>query len=215
MLLQTLARAPGAAWTWAAARALLCGAAGLAAALPAAANDLARAEEIVQGRCFVCHGVDGESSTPLFPRLAGQRAAYVARQLADYQSGRRRSTTMQPMVEGLQPAELAALGAYFESRPVQAHAVADPALAQQGRQLFERGNAKADVPACVACHGDTGGGTDRLPRLAGQHAAYLERQLKAFHQRERTNDNAVMQGIAARLSEVEMQAVSAYISGLK
>ena len=178
------------------------------------ADDMKRAEEIVQGKCFVCHGTDGESSSPLFPRLAGQHARYVERQLADYKSGRRKSTTMQPMVDDLSAADFKALGLYFESRKPQSHAVSDPELAQVGRFIFVRGNPYSGVAACSSCHGPTGGGTETLPRLAGQHAQYTENQLKAFNKRERTNDNAVMHGIASKLSELELKAVAAYISGL-
>jgi cytochrome c553 len=189
--------------------ALMCGTAALAWA-----DDMKRAEEIVQGKCFVCHGADGESSSPVFPRLAGQHARYVERQLADYKSGRRKSSAMQPMVEDLSPADFKALGVYFESRKPQAHAVADPELAQVGRFIFVRGNPYTGVAACSVCHGAKGGGTETLPRLAGQHAQYTENQLKAFNQRERTNDNAVMHAIASKLSELELKAVSSYISGL-
>ena len=180
----------------------------------ARADDVKRAEEIVQGKCFVCHGADGESSSPVFPRLAGQHARYVERQLADYKSGRRKSSAMQPMVEDLSPADFKALGLYFESRKPQAHAVADPELAQVGRFIFVRGNPYSGVAACGTCHGPTGGGTETLPRLAGQHAQYTENQLKAFNKRERTNDNAVMHAIASKLSELELKAVAAYLSGL-
>lgn len=186
-----------------------------AAASTATADELARAQEIVSGQCFICHGADGESSTPLFPRLAGQHAAYIVRQLEDYRSGRRSSSAMQPIVNALDPKDFKALGRWFEARPVHAHEPDDPALAKKGSQLFHQGNAALGIPSCASCHGATGAGTESLPRLAGQHAAYTERQLKAFHQRQRSNDNAVMQTIAARLSEAEMKAVSAYISGLR
>ena len=181
---------------------------------PAAASDAARAEEIVQGKCFICHGSDGESSSPVFPRLAGQHASYMARQLGDYKSGRRKSSTMQPLVDDLSAADFAALGAYFESRPARKHEVQDGELTQVGRYVFQRGNPYSGVAACAACHGAGGHGTETLPRLAGQHAQYTENQLKAFNKRERTNDNAVMHGIAAKLSELELKAVAAYISGL-
>ena len=187
----------------------------LALGLPAGAADLARAEEIVQGKCFICHGTEGESSSPVFPRLAGQHAAYVARQLADYKSGRRKSGTMQPMVEDLSPADFAALGAYFESRTPIAHPIEDADLSGMGRFIFLRGNPYSGVAACAGCHGLAGAGTPTLPRLAGQHAQYTENQLKAFNRRERTNDNAVMHGIASKLTELEMKAVASYISGLK
>jgi cytochrome c553 len=192
------------------ATALLLG----AVATAASADDSKRAEEIVQGKCFVCHGADGESSSPVFPRLAGQHARYIERQLSDYKSGRRKSSAMQPMVEDLSPEDFKALGLYFESRKPQAHAVADPELAQVGRFIFVRGNPYSGVAACSTCHGPKGAGTETLPRLAGQHAQYTENQLKAFNKRERTNDNAVMHAIASKLSELELKAVSSYISGL-
>lgn len=187
----------------------------LFAALPSHAADLAKAEEIVMGRCFICHGANGESSSPAFPRLAGQNAAYVARQLGDYQSGKRRSGTMQPMVEGLSAADMQALGAWFEQQPTQAHAVADAELADVGRFVYRRGNPFSGVAACATCHGADAHGTATLPRLAGQHAQYTENQIKQFNRRERTNDNAVMHGIASQLSELETKAVAAYLSGLK
>lgn len=177
--------------------------------------DLARAEEIVQGRCFICHGSNGESSSPAFPRLAGQNAAYVKQQLADFLSGKRKSSSMQPMVEGLTPDDMAALGAWFAEQTTQGHPVEDRELAGVGRFIYLRGNPYSGVAACATCHGSDGHGTATLPRLAGQHAQYLENQIKQFNRRERTNDNAVMQGIASKLSELETKAVAAYLSGLK
>ncbi len=191
------------------------GAAAIAWTGTVVAADEKRAEEIVQGKCFICHGADGESSSPVFPRLAGQNAAYVARQLADYKSGKRRSTTMQPMVEDLNQADFAALGAWYASRPTHVHAVEDADLAQVGRFVYLRGNPYSGVAACSTCHGPTGQGSDTLPRLAGQHAQYTENQLKQFNKRERTNDNAVMHAIASKLSELEVKAVASYLSGLK
>lgn len=182
---------------------------------PAAAADFQRAEAIVQGKCFICHGADGESSSPVFPRLAGQHAAYLARQLADYKSGRRKSSAMQPMVEDLVAADFEALGQYFESRAVQAHVVADPELALVGRFVYLRGNPYSGAPACAGCHGAAGQGSATLPRLAGQHALYTERQLKAFNLRQRSNDNAVMHAVAVQLTELEIKAVASFISGLK
>jgi cytochrome c553 len=179
------------------------------------AADAARAEEIVQGKCFICHGPAGESSSPVFPRLAGQNAAYVARQLADYKSGRRTSSTMQPMVEDLSPADMKVLGDWFASRPTQAHPVGDAELAAVGRFVYFRGNPYTGVAACTTCHGADAHGSATLPRLAGQHAQYTENQIKLFNRRERSNDNAVMHAIASKLSELEVKAVAAYLSGLK
>jgi cytochrome c553 len=189
-------------------------AAGPLAAAPAEA-ELKRALEIVEGKCFICHGIDGESSSPVFPRLAGQHAAYIARQLADYASGKRRSSAMQPMVEGLTAEDFKLLGVYFQSRETSAHPVDDPDLAQMGRFIYHRGNPYSGVASCASCHGEKAHGTPQLPRLAGQHAQYTENQLRAFNKRERTNDNAVMHTIASKLTELELKAVASYISGLR
>ncbi len=187
----------------------------LSAPPAALAADVARAEEIVSGKCFLCHGADGESSSPVFPRLAGQHSAYIARQLADYKSGRRKSSTMQPLVDDLGAADFAALGAYFAAKPTHAHPVADAALAARGRALYESPIPGRTTMACNRCHGSGGEGSEDLPRLAGQHAQYIENQLRQFNKRERTNDNATMQTIAARLGEADMKALAAYLAGLK
>lgn len=194
---------------------LLAGALLLALASFSRAADDPRALQIVQGKCFLCHGADGESSSPLFPRLAGQHATYVARQLADYKSGRRKSDTMRPMVDDLSAEDFALLGRYFESRKPVPHAQDDAELAQVGRFIFNRGNPYAGIPSCASCHGNDAHGTDALPRLAGQHALYIENQLKKYNTRERSNDNTVMHSVASKLTELEIKAVSAYVSGLK
>lgn len=188
----------------------------LAGAVHAASpEDLARAEEIVGGRCFLCHGMQGESASPVFPRLAGQHAEYVAKQLADFKSGKRKSETMRPQAEELTPAEMKALGAFFETKPVQARPAKDPDLLAVGKYIFQHGNSFSSLPACVSCHGPKGLGTPQLPRLAGQHPRYIEDQLKQFNKRERTNDNAVMHTVASRLSELESHAVAEYIATLE
>lgn len=186
-----------------------------ALSLGVAANEHVRAEEIVQGQCFICHGADGESSSPVFPRLAGQNEAYVVKQLTAYKTGQRVSSAMQPMVAALSAEDFAALGRYFASRPTHLHTVDDPELAQVGAYIYKRGNAYSGVAACSGCHGPSGYGTNALPRLAGQHALYTEKQIREFNARTRTNDNMVMHTVASKLSELEIKAVAAYIAGLK
>lgn len=176
--------------------------------------DLARAEEIVGGRCFLCHGLEGESASPVFPRLAGQHADYIAKQLGDFQSGKRKSDTMKPQAEELTPAEMKALGAFFQNKKVGARPVRDAELLGVGKYVFNRGNQFTGLPSCASCHGEKGLGTPQLPRLAGQHPRYIEDQLKQFNRRERTNDNAVMHTVASKLSELETHAVAEYIATL-
>lgn len=175
--------------------------------------DEARAKKIVGGVCFLCHGVEGESSSEVFPRLAGQHWEYVAKQLENYKSGQRKSTAMADMVAKLTPDEMVALGKYFEKQSVQVEPAKDPALAAVGSYLYKNGNKNSGVAACVSCHGEAALGTSSLPRLAGQYASYIESQLKLFNRRERTNDNAVMQSIAAQMTPSEMAAVAEYLSG--
>ena len=176
--------------------------------------DLARAEEIVGGRCFLCHGLEGESASPIYPRLAGQHWEYVAKQLTEFKNGKRKSDTMKPQAEELTPDEMKSLGVFFEKKKTTARPARDAELVAVGKYVFNRGNSYSGVPACASCHGAKGHGTPQLPRLAGQHPRYLEDQLKQFNSRERTNDNAVMHTVASKLSELERNAVSEYIATL-
>lgn len=176
--------------------------------------DLARAEEIVGGRCFLCHGLEGESASPVFPRLAGQHSEYIAKQLGEFKSGKRKSDTMKPQSEELTPAEMKSLGAFFEAKKASARPVKDAELTAVGKYVFNRGNQFSGLPACASCHGPKGLGTPQLPRLAGQHPRYTEDQLKQFNSRERNNDNAVMHTVASKLTELERKAVAEYIATL-
>lgn len=176
--------------------------------------ELARAEEIVSGRCFLCHGLEGESASPIFPRLAGQHSEYIAKQLGEFKSGKRKSDTMKPQAEDLTPAEMKALGVFFEGKKAGARQGRDADLVAVGKFIFSRGNQFSGLPACASCHGPKGLGTPQLPRLAGQHPRYTEDQLKQFNSRERNNDNAVMHTVASRLTELERNAVAEYIATL-
>jgi cytochrome c553 len=175
--------------------------------------DEARAKKIVAGVCFLCHGMEGESSSEVFPRLAGQHWEYTARQLDHFKSGKRKSTAMADMAAKLKPDEMVALGKYFEKIAVPADPAKDSELAAVGRYIFHTGNKYSAVPACASCHGKEGLGTSQLPRLAGQYSSYIEGQLKSFGNRERTNDNAVMHAIVTRMTPLEMAAVAEYLSG--
>ena len=176
--------------------------------------DMARAEEIVSGRCFLCHGMEGEAASQVFPRLAGQHSEYGAKQLADFKSGKRKSESMKAQVEELTPAEMKALGTFFEKKKAAPNQATDIDILAVGKYIFAKGNQFSGLPSCASCHGAKGYGTPLLPRLAGQHPRYIEDQLKQFNKRERTNDNAVMHTIASKLSELETHAVAEYIATL-
>lgn len=184
----------------------LAGAAGVQA-------DEARARKIIGGSCFLCHGAEGESASEVFPRLAGQNAEYIAKQLANFKSGQRKSTAMTSMVTELSPEDMASLGQFYASRAPHKEAAKDAQLAAVGQYLYHQGNKLSGVAACASCHGADAGGNHALPRLAGQHAAYLDSQLRQFSKRERTNDNAVMHSVVEKMTPLEMAAVAEYLSG--
>lgn len=187
---------------------------GLILATPVHAADPQHIKEIITGTCSLCHGLEGESSSPIFPRLAAQHPNYVVKQLKDFRDGRRKGS-MNAMAADLKDDEIVALAAYFAAKPSRASPPREPEFAAVGKYIYGSGNRYSGVPACASCHGPKAYGTEDLPRLAGQGAQYLEVQLKEFNQRARTNDNAVMHTIASKLTELETAAVARYISSLE
>jgi cytochrome c553 len=176
---------------------------------------IAAGQALASERCAVCHGEQGQSVAPDFPRLAGQNAAYVMKQLKDFASGARSSPMMGDKAKQLNEEQMFAIGMFYQSmRPTVTQTV-DPKLAQVGEFVYERGNTHTSMPACVICHGTAARGTAELPRLAGQHPDYIVRQMKAFKDRSRNNDNAIMHLVADRITDMELQAVAAYLGGLK
>ena len=174
--------------------------------------DEARAKKIISGSCFLCHGAAGESTSELFPRLAGQHHEYIAKQLENFKSGARKSSAMRDMATQLTSDEMLALGKFFEKQSVPAETAKDAVLASLGQSIFHNGNKLSGLPACASCHGADAKGTGVLPRLAGQNAGYLETQLKQFNARERTHDNSVMHDVLVKISPLEMSAVAQYLS---
>jgi cytochrome c553 len=167
--------------------------------------------------CAACHNADGNSTTTQYPKLAGQSADYLVKQLQEYKNGTRVNAIMAGMAAPLSQQDMEDLAAYFSSQRI-ARDAADPALAPAGEALFRGGNLTSGVSACAACHGATGAGNPaaRFPALAGQHAEYLETQLKAFRAMERANDaGQMMRNVAARLTDPEIKAVASYIQGLQ
>jgi cytochrome c553 len=167
--------------------------------------------------CFACHGVNGNSSVPNFPKLAGQHAAYTAKQLADFKAGKTRSNAvMAPQVANLSDQDMADLAAFF-AKQSPSLGRADEKLAVLGQKIYRGGNMDRGVPACAACHGPTGTGNPpaAYPLLSGQHSAYMVQTLKDFRDGKRKNDpNSMMRDIASKMSDAEIEAVASYISGL-
>ncbi|MBZ4193782.1 MAG: cytochrome c4 [Candidatus Contendobacter sp.] len=166
--------------------------------------------------CMACHNPDGNSINPTYPKLAGQGADYLLKQLQELKSGVRVNPIMLGMTAALTPQDMEDLSAYFASQQI-ARGAADPALAPAGEALFRGGNLTSGVSACTACHGVAGAGNPvaKFPALAGQHAQYIEIQLKAFRAMERANDaGQMMRGVAAKLTDPEIKAVASYLQGL-
>ncbi|MFQ3170759.1 MAG: cytochrome c553 [Oleispira sp.] len=167
--------------------------------------------------CGACHGADGNSLVPNFPKIAGQGERYLVKQITEIKNGDRYVPQMIGFVMGLSDTDIADISAYFASQTASGGA-ADPELVEAGKKIFLGGIEATGVPACMACHGPSGKGVDAagFPRLAGQHAAYTESQLQAFYSGERHNDaNNVMRDISSRMHMKEIKAVSSYIQGLK
>ena len=167
--------------------------------------------------CGGCHGADGNSANPSWPKLAGQHADYITKQLADFKAGKKRSDPlMAGQVAGLSSQDMADLGAYYATK-TGSQGAASKKLAATGEKLYRGGDKKKGVAACIACHGPSGAGNPaaKFPKLNGQHAAYVEKAMKDFRSGKRTNDaNKMMQNIAEKMSDKEIKAVASYISGL-
>jgi len=189
---------------------------------PAAKSDLAKGQAIASQACAACHGADGNSPTPANPKLAGQVAEYLEKQLHGFKAAQgkkpeRDNAVMAGMVANLAPEDMRNVAAYYASQKPKGGISRSRELVFVGQKLYRAGNAATGLPACAGCHGPNGAGVPaQYPRLAGQYAEYTAAQLKTFHEGQRANDtNRMMRSIAAKMSDAEMRAVSDYIAGLR
>lgn len=166
--------------------------------------------------CAGCHGVDGNSVAPNFPKLAGQDAQYLSKQLADFKSGVRKDPIMSGQVANLSKKDMDDLGAYYAAQKiVPGVANGDAQTLKKAERLYRGGEAKSGISACMSCHGPSGHGIPpRFPAVSGQHATYTQKQLMDFKNGTRSNDSEIMTRIAFRMSEAEIKAVSEYMAGL-
>ena len=166
--------------------------------------------------CSGCHGADGNSMIPSFPKLAGQGEVYLVNQLKDVRDGARNVPQMMGILTGRTDQDLADMAAFYSTQEVTVGAT-NPDLLDLGRQIYRAGIAEKGVAACTACHSPTGAGNAQagFPALGGQHSDYLIKQLKAYRTETRTNGQAkLMQQVAALLSDKEIDAVASYMQGL-
>lgn len=192
-----------------------------------AAGDPAAGESKV-AVCSACHGADGNSPAPNYPKLAGLGEKYLTKQMHDIKSGTRKVPEMTGLLDAFSDQDMEDIAAYFNSKPLQL-AGAKPMKVlvnsgievdalELGEKIFRAGNSDVGVPACTGCHSPRalGNGPAGYPRLSGQHAEYLETQLRAFRAGERVNDGdqQTMRQVTQHLSDSEIKALANYISGL-
>ena len=173
--------------------------------------------------CVACHGADGNAIMPIYPKLSGQHAQYLEKQLQDFKLGMmtngkqgRYDPVMSALAMPLSDQDMADLAEYFASLPIsENHTPAE--VVQQGKALYTAGDAQRGLTACIACHGPRGNGTELsgFPKISGQHADYIKLQLEKFRDDQRGNDmNAMMRDIAKKLSDEDIKILSQYMGGL-
>jgi len=181
------------------------------------AADLPAGQTTAGAACAGCHMADGNSVVDLFPKLAGQNAGYLTKQLKDFKSGARKDDTMAGMAATLSDSDIDNVAAFYASNK-SAAATVDASKVALGKDIYRGGNSSTNLPACMGCHNERGSGNPaaKFPALAGQHAAYTIKQLSAFRDNKRTNDaNKMMRNIAIKMTSAEIEAVANYIAQLK
>lgn len=183
--------------------------------------DLAKGQQVASQACAACHGADGNATGPANPKLAGQHADYLYKQLVNFvpkpgaKQAERVNAIMQGFASTLSDDDKRNVAAFYAGQTKKPSAAKDKALVELGQQIYRGGIAAKQVPSCAGCHGPTGAGMPaQYPRLGGQWAEYTESQLGQFRGGQRMN-SAQMTAISARLSDREIKAVSEYVAGLR
>jgi cytochrome c553 len=182
---------------------------------PLAKFDLAKGKRLATSVCIACHTVDGSRGMSANPILQGQHQAYLYKQLVEFKSGKRDNAIMKGIASGLSDQDMKDVSAYFASlKPVNGAAKAKDLVAM-GEKIYRGGIQDRQIAACAGCHSPNGAGIPaQYPRLSGQHAEYTEAQLLAFRQGKR-NNSVQMTGVASKMNDKEIKAVSDYIAGLR
>lgn len=173
--------------------------------------------------CAACHGADGNSPVDMYPKLAGQHANYLIKQLQDYRLAAktngeqgRNNAVMNNMAANLSDQDIADLSAYFASQKMQPGAT-PKAVVSVGGRLFQGGDEQRNIPACAACHGPRGNGMGlaKFPDISGQQSAYIKAQLEYFRDDKRNNDpNGMMRDVSKNLTDRDIDILSKYVAGL-
>lgn len=201
---------------------LLIAAAAAVATIPALASEAAKpaAPDLVKGEamygavCVACHGVEGNSVLPTYPKLAQQHPEYLVKQLQEFKSDKRANPIMKGFAAALSDADMKNIAYWVGSKKASTGAAKDKDLVSLGERIYRGGIADRQVPACAGCHSPNGAGIPaQYPRLSGQHADYAVAQLTAFRDGVRKN-SLQMNQVAAKLNDREIKAVADYIAGL-
>jgi cytochrome c553 len=206
-----------AAWTVGLALPLSAWAQGPTAAVK---PDLKRGHEIATTICVACHGADGNSTIAANPKLSGQDATYLLKQLNDYarpadDKAARVNSVMTGILGGISPADRVHVSHHYARQEHKPGVARSRDTLELGQRIYRAGIPERNVPACIGCHSPSGAGIPaQYPRLAGQHAEYTEAQLAAFYDGTRRNSVPMTQ-IAARLTRQEMRAVADFVAGLR
>lgn len=197
---------------------LLAAAAGYAHATNPLVDGDAEAGAAKAAVCAACHGPNGNSGNPDWPSLAGQSPTYTYQQLQAFKSGQRSDMLMTPQAAMLSEQDMRDLAAYYAAQ-VPRPGVASEAAVAVAEPLYRGGDAERGVPACLACHGPTGNGNAGAgyPRIAGQHAQYIAKELREYRSAERGSGVAgqMMQAAAKHLTDEEIDALASYVTGLR
>jgi len=179
------------------------------------APDLAKGAASFAAVCAACHSADGNSLVPIYPKLSQQHPEYLVKQLHEFKSGKRQNAIMLGFASTLSDDDMRNIAYWVATQKAAPGTAADPALIATGERIFKGGVLERNIPACAGCHGPNAAGIpSQYPRLSGQHTAYAVAQLTTFRSGER-NNNVQMSGVAAKLNDREIAAVSEYIASLK
>ncbi len=177
--------------------------------------DLVKGQATATQVCAACHTADGSRGSPANPILAGQHAQYLVKQLTEFKSGQRKNAVMQGMASTLSEEDMRNVAAFYASKQAKPGFAKNAASVSLGERIYRGGIADRQIPACASCHSPNGAGMPaQYPRLAGQHSDYTELQMNAFRAGTRAN-NVAMTGVAAKMNDREIKAVSDYIAGLR
>lgn len=169
--------------------------------------------------CAACHGADGNSTNPEWPKLAGQSESYLIKQLTEYRNGKRKDAVMSGMAATIKADEdIIHIAAYYANSEAKLGQAKNKDIIAEGESIYRGGIVEAGVAACSACHGPTGSGNPsaKFPKVSGQHAKYSIAQLQLFKSGARNNDaGKMMRNIAKKMSTAQMEAVSEYMAGLR